>query len=252
MWQHTYNVWEGYEDTCFFNALIFCVGVYFWVYVYSKEGCQGCSFQQTDAALGQTNGEGNSLVSCERKWALEWKILQMWSIYSPVLALKVALSTVERKNTSDLGWCCFCCLWFIPSCRQDGRNRWCLSWWVTEEGRRVFCSAAEASLSSHCLCSWHRLMGRAGEEHNAHHSCYCCWRLLCRNCFFGAKSRKSASTKPTRCSPGTWNLMHLNYSVQNLRLLWKILHRCLWAQLVIIRNRIWLVTYNFEQFSSQF
>lgn len=69
----------------FLQCTHFCGGVYFWGHVYLKEGSQGCSFWQTDAALGQMNGEGNSLVNCERKWPLEWKILQMWSIYSPAL-----------------------------------------------------------------------------------------------------------------------------------------------------------------------
>lgn len=57
------------------------------------------------------NEEVDCLVGCEKKLALEWKTLQMLSIYSPCTyrhwnmkpALNVALGTAGRKNVSDLG-----------------------------------------------------------------------------------------------------------------------------------------------------
>lgn len=57
------------------------------------------------------NGEVDCFVGCEEKLSLEWKTLQMLSIYSLWTyrhqnmkpALKVALGTAGRKNTSDLG-----------------------------------------------------------------------------------------------------------------------------------------------------
>lgn len=57
------------------------------------------------------DGEMDCLVDCEKKLSLEWKTLQMLSIYSLCTyshqntkpALKVALGTAGRKNVSGLG-----------------------------------------------------------------------------------------------------------------------------------------------------
>lgn len=152
------------------NDFFVCLFVYFWVHVYFKDRSQGCAFRQTDAPLGRMNGEGNGLVSWGKEISARMGRIADVVHLSPCPyrqqdlepALKVALGTVGGKNISDLGWCSLCCFWFIQSCRRDGRNRWCLSWWIAGERRRVFCSVAEASLSSYCHCFWHRVMGRGG------------------------------------------------------------------------------------------
>lgn len=129
------------------------------------------------------NGEGNSLVGFGKEMSTGvgsiadavHLFLHLYRQQHLKSALKVSVGAGWRNNFSDPDWCSLCCLQFIQSCRQVGRNRWCLSWWISER---------EESFVRQQKPAWLAVATAAGtgwwEEEGKciYHSCYCCWSLL--------------------------------------------------------------------------